>query len=395
MPARRFALSVALVTASWAFAETVTIRPGDTLWALAQRYDTSVEALMETNGLSRPDLRPGDSLVLPGGTAARPEVWTVRSGDTLYDIAHETGTTVEQLTAWNDLGGTLLQPGQELLLGTPAGSASAATGKATTPLQVEVRPGESLWRIAREHDLTPEAIASANGIAVDATLHPGDTLVVPGRFVASGASSDQGGYAAPTITVDPGDTLWEIAGRYDTTVASLMAANDLDGASLRAGQELRIVGRDDAGSVSAAVREQARPASTPTDLMLWPLRGTITSRFGWRPLRVGGSNMHYGVDIDGRTGDPIVAATSGEVTFSGWMGGYGKLVIVERGDTEYYYAHASELLVGEGQRVEAGQAIARVGTTGRVTGSHLHFEIRVDGSPVDPMPVLHARAGRP
>jgi murein DD-endopeptidase MepM/ murein hydrolase activator NlpD len=378
--------------ASWAFAETVTIRPGDTLWALAQRYDTSVEALMETNGLSRPDLRPGDSLVLPGGTAARPEVWTVGSGDTLYDIAQETGTTVEQLTAWNDLAGTLLQPGQELLLGAPAGS---ATAEASTPLQVEVRPGDSLWRISREHDVTPEAIASANDIAVDATLQPGDTLVVPGRFVASGASSDQGGYAAPTITVDPGDTLWEIAGRYDTTVAALMAANDLDGASLRAGQELRIVAQDDAGSVSAAVREQARPAPATSDLMVWPLRGPITSRFGWRPLRIGGSNMHYGVDIDGHSGDPIVAATSGEVTFAGWMGGFGKLVIVERGDTEYYYAHASELLVGEGQRVEAGQAIARVGTTGRVTGSHLHFEIRVDGSPVDPMPVLQARAGRP
>jgi murein DD-endopeptidase MepM/ murein hydrolase activator NlpD len=395
MPARRFVLSVALATASWAFAETVTVRPGDTLWALAQRYDTSVEALMEANDRSRPDLRPGETLVLPGGTAARPEVWTVRSGDTLYDIAAQTGTTVEQLTAWNDLAGTLLQPGQELLLGAPAGSASSAPAEEATPLRVEVRPGDSLWRIAREHDLTPDDIASANGIAVDATLQPGDTLVVPGHFVASGASSDQGGYAAPTITVDPGDTLWEIAGRYDTTVAALMAANDLDGDSLRAGQELRIVARDDAGSVSAAVREQARPAPASSDLMLWPLRGAITSRFGWRPLRIGGSNMHYGVDIDGQTGDPVVAATPGVVTFSGWMGGYGKLVIVERGDTEYYYAHASELLVGEGQRVEAGQAIARVGTTGRVTGSHLHFEIRVDGSPIDPMPVLQARAGRP
>jgi murein DD-endopeptidase MepM/ murein hydrolase activator NlpD len=394
MPARRFVLAVALATASWAFAETITVRPGDTLWALAQRYDTRVEALMEANGLSRPDLRPGDSLVLPGSTAARPEAWTVRSGDTLYDIARTTGTTVEQLIAWNDLTGPLLRPGQELLLGAPAGSAPADEAEAT-PLTVEVRPGDTLWRIAREHDVSPDAIASANGIAVDATLHPGDALVVPGRFVASGRPADQGGYAAPTITVDPGDTLWEIARRYDTTVAALMAVNGLDGATLRAGQELRIVGRDDGGAVSGAVGDDPRPAPAARDLMLWPLRGPITSPFGWRPLRIGGTNMHYGIDIDGHTGDPIVAATAGEVTFSGWMGGYGKLVIVERGATEYYYAHASELLVREGQRVDAGQVIARVGTTGRVTGSHLHFEIRENGSPVDPMPVLEARAGRP
>jgi murein DD-endopeptidase MepM/ murein hydrolase activator NlpD len=395
MPARRFLLAVAVATASWAFAETITVRPGDTLWALAQRYDTSVEALMEANGLSRPDLRPGDSLALPGSAAARPEVWTVRSGDTLYDIAREAGTTVEQLTAWNDLTGSLLRPGQELLLGAPAGPASAAAPADPTPLTIDVRPGDTLWRIGREHDVSPDAIAAANGIAVDATLHPGDDLVVPGRFVASDAPADQGGYAAPTITVDPGDTLWEIARRYDTTVAALMAANGLDGATLRAGQELRIVGRDDSGTVSAAVRDQPRPPAAARDLMLWPLRGPITSPFGWRPLRIGGTNMHYGIDIDGQTGDPIVAATAGQVTFAGWMGGYGKLVIVERGATEYYYAHASELLVREGQRVDVGQIVARVGTTGRVTGSHLHFEIRENGSPVDPMPVLEARAGRP
>ena len=103
--------------------------------------------------------------------------------------------------------------------------------------------------------------------------------------------------------------------------------------------------------------------------------------------------MHYGLDIDGHTGDPIVAAVAGTVTYADWMGGFGKLVIVENGGTEYYYAHASELLVRVGQRVEPGPLIARVGTTGRVTGSHLHFEIRVDGDPVDPLPILEARAG--
>lgn len=127
--------------------------------------------------------------------------------------------------------------------------------------------------------------------------------------------------------------------------------------------------------------------------MVWPATGIITSRFGWRSLRIGGTNMHYGLDLDGNTGDPIYAATAGVVTFSGWRGGYGNLVIVEADGTEYYYAHASELLVNVGAIVSAGQVIARIGTTGNVTGAHLHFEVRVDGTPVDPLPILEARAG--
>ncbi len=103
--------------------------------------------------------------------------------------------------------------------------------------------------------------------------------------------------------------------------------------------------------------------------------------------------MHYGLDIDGHTGDPIVSATAGTVVFSGWSGGYGQVVIVESGSHEYYYAHCSELLVSVGDRVAAGDLIGRVGATGRVTGSHLHFEVRVDGNPVDPLPMLEARAG--
>lgn len=388
MPARRLLLVAALATASVVFAETVTIRPGDTLWALAQRHGTTVDALMAANDLESPDLRPGDSLVLPGSATSEPETWRVEAGDTLYEIAGEAGITVEELMAWNDLAGATIRPGDELRLGPSAGTGQ----QPMTPLVVEIRPGDTLWRIAREHDTTPGEIAAANGIAESAVLHPGDTLRVPGLFVAAGGDSDQGGYAAPTITVDPGDTLWEIALRYGTTVDALMEANGLTGASLRAGQELRIVGEGGPSTSPVAVRPDPRPTPGAREAMRWPLHGALTSRFGWRPLRIGGTNMHYGIDIDGVVGDPIVAAASGTVTFSGWMGGFGKLVVVERGVTEYYYAHASELLVREGQQVAAGELIARVGTTGRVTGSHLHFEIRVDGSPIDPLPLLEAQA---
>ena len=375
--------------ASCADAETLTIRPGDTLWAIAQRYDITVESLMAANDLSRPDLRPGETLALPGGDASTPEVWTVSPGDALFDIATATGTSVDELVAWNALTGVTIHPGQELRLG-PSGAAEAGP----RPLTIEVRPGDSLWRIARSHDTTPAAIAAANDIAETAVLQPGERLVVPGAYAQADTLSDQGGFAAPTITVDPGDTLWEIARRYDTTVTALMAANALNDPSLRPGQELRIIGADGIGTSASPGATIPRPSETPAPTaMVWPLRGPITSTFGWRSLRIGGTNMHYGLDIDGDTGDPIVAAAGGVVTYAAWMGGFGKLVIVEQGDTEYYYAHASEILVREGQQVHSGELLARVGTTGRVTGSHLHFEIRVDGTPVDPTPVLETRAG--
>ena len=82
------------------------------------------------------------------------------------------------------------------------------------------------------------------------------------------------------------------------------------------------------------------------------------------------------------------------MTYAAWMGGFGNLVIVTAGETEYYYAHASDLLVYEGEAVEAGQIVALVGSTGRSTGSHLHFEIRIDGTPVDPLRILDSRASR-
>ena len=397
-----FFASVLIAAASWAAANPVTVQPGDTLWDLAQRHGTTVEALMQENRLVSPDLLPGDLLALPGSredaantTAPAPEptTWTVEPGDSLYEIALATDRTVEELMLWNAIAGTLIHPGDVLLVSPPRGGV-AATDESESWLRVEVRPGDSLWRVGRAYDVTPAAIAAASGIDVNAVLQPGDLLTIPGVFTANyNADGDVGGFTAPTITVDPGDTLWAIARRYDTTVAALMQANQLSDANLSIGQEIRIVNENGVARPAIAAAAAPAAAAVPTDLMVWPLRGPITSRFGWRSITVGGTSMHYGLDIDGHQGDPIASATSGTVVFSGWSGGYGQLVIIESDGYEYYYAHASELLVSVGQIVAPGDIIARVGSTGRVTGSHLHFEVRVDGSPVDPLPMLEARAG--
>jgi murein DD-endopeptidase MepM/ murein hydrolase activator NlpD len=323
----------------------------------------------------------------PSGAALS---YTVRPTDTLYDIARAHGVSVDDLIAWNDLDGTLIRPGQVLSL------TRAADGPEPQPLVVTIGPGDHLWALARAFDTTVAAIASANAIDAQATLHLGQTLIIPGRYAAvtgiDGSPPAVGGPAASEVTVGPGESLWTIARRHQTTVGALMELNGLASDRLQIGQALRVL---PGGAPSQALPAAAAPqAAVPSSGMVWPLVGNITSRFGYRRLRVGGTNMHYGVDIDGNTGDPIRSATAGTVTFSGWRGGFGYLVIVTNGDTEYFYAHASELLVTEGQHVQPGDLIARVGTTGNVTGAHLHFEIRVDGTPIDPLPILEARATR-
>lgn len=133
-----------------------------------------------------------------------------------------------------------------------------------------------------------------------------------------------------------------------------------------------------------------RDALGGTGVMVWPTAGPITSPFGWRTHPIFGTQrFHSGIDIGADYGDPVRAADGGVVIYSDWMGGYGKAVIVDHGSgITTLYAHNSELLVSEGQRVYKGQTISRAGSTGYSTGPHLHFEVRQNGSPVSPMSYL-------
>lgn len=127
-----------------------------------------------------------------------------------------------------------------------------------------------------------------------------------------------------------------------------------------------------------------------TGTMTWPAEGEITSPFGWRVHPIFGTQrLHTGIDIGADYGDAIRAADGGVVIHADWMGGYGNAVIIDHGNgISTLYAHNSQLLVSEGQTVSKGQTVARCGSTGYSTGPHLHFEVRQNGSPVNPLNYL-------
>ena len=134
-----------------------------------------------------------------------------------------------------------------------------------------------------------------------------------------------------------------------------------------------------AAASSTPVRSQASASG-----FIWPAHGVLTSPFGWRWGR-----MHEGIDIAVGSGTPVVASASGVVIVAGWMGGYGNLVVVDHGNgISTAYGHNTSVAVGFGQSVAQGQLIAYSGNTGHSTGPHIHFEVRINGSAVDPLGYL-------
>ncbi|MDR7521596.1 MAG: M23 family metallopeptidase [Armatimonadota bacterium] len=275
--------------------------------------------------------------------------------------------------------------------------ASALPARVTPPRVHTVRSGDTLWGIARRYGVTVERLAEANRIQATSTLATGRSLVIPpqggGQAPAARATSRPAPPRPAPVThiVQPGDTLWDIASRYGTRVEDLMAYNDLgDSEWIRPGQRLIISGRalprhrQVAAQSRSARRAPAGEIEALAGGLAWPARGTLTSRFGWRYRR-----HHDGIDIASPRGTPIFAARDGVVEFAGWKAGYGRVVIVSHGGgLVTVYGHASSLLVKAGESVRKGQVIARVGCTGSCTGSHLHFEVRHNGRPINPLPYL-------
>ncbi|MEM6435446.1 MAG: peptidoglycan DD-metalloendopeptidase family protein [Cyanobacteria bacterium P01_D01_bin.115] len=171
----------------------------------------------------------------------------------------------------------------------------------------------------------------------------------------------------------------QLIGRLQTDKAALEAAQ---AQLVRDSEEIAALIRERVATASGAVRG--------TGIFVFPVNGRITSGFGYRrhPI-LGTSRLHAGVDFGAPQGTTIYAADSGSVIYAGWYGGYGRTVIVDHGGgITTLYAHSSRLFVSVGQAVTQGQAIAAIGSTGLSTGPHLHFEVRQNGNPVNPMAYL-------
>jgi murein DD-endopeptidase MepM/ murein hydrolase activator NlpD len=144
--------------------------------------------------------------------------------------------------------------------------------------------------------------------------------------------------------------------------------------------------------ITALLKKVAGSGTVPhgKGVLAWPVNGEVTSGFGYRMHPIFHvRKMHTGVDISAGMGTPIKAAAAGTVIFAGWRGGYGQAVIISHGNgLATLYAHQSKLLVSVGDKVKRGEVIGKVGSTGYSTGPHLHFEVRVNGNPVDPMGYL-------
>ncbi|MEN3185410.1 MAG: LysM peptidoglycan-binding domain-containing protein [Atribacterota bacterium] len=374
---------------SQSFSGYYEVKKGDTLWSIARKLNTSVRAIMEVNGLEENAvLQIGQKILLPTALTAPMQqnetsttiVHIVKQGESLWLISRFYGVGIKSIMDANGLNEhSVLQVGMKLAIpGIAVSRVTSSTpevsrGSATQYATYCIQPGDTLWVLARRFQVSVSTLAEANGLTEKSILRVGQTIKIPSSDGRVLASGSAENYEI--YRIQPGDTLWSLSRRFRIAVDVLAKANGLNQKSvLRVGQAIKI------------------PSSLPRQYVkvdgqgnfLWPVRGRISSTFGPR-----GRSFHNGVDIIAPSGTLIRAAQSGVVSFSGTMRGYGRIVIVDHpGGWQTVYAHNSVNLVTRGQRVNQGDPIAKVGRTGNATTAHLHFEVRRNGKCMDPLQFL-------
>jgi murein DD-endopeptidase MepM/ murein hydrolase activator NlpD len=421
------------------------IQPGETLFAIAKRYGTTVEALVRANQIADPSLIfAGQRLVIPSGQTPAPQPQTteylVQVGDTLRGIAARFGVQPEAIARLNGITHPdLIIAGQPLLI--------PASGNSGSERIYTVVRGDTLTRIAARFGRSAWEIALANGLSLAQPIYPGQRLVIPGEgpplpalpppFVAVHAHplpAVQGRAFAVRVTVTQGVTVtlsgsfadqrlrfveeasgsWAIAGLNAFTPPGLypliITATLPTGEASVFQQRVQVVepgyAREqlildpqtsqlldpqllaEERAIVMGVYTQFTPKRLWEGLFQLPASGEITSHFGTRRSYNGGpySSYHEGTDLNGFVGDPVVAPAAGRVALAQKLTVRGNAIILDHGGGVFSgYWHLSKIWVKVGDEVRPGQKIAEIGATGLVTGSHLHWEMRINGVPVDPM----------
>ncbi len=317
------------------------VKPGDNLTDISRKHALRPQNIVDANGLNNPDmLREGQLLLIP---LSKEDVNVVQ-----LEVERR---KAEELEKRNRI-------------------------KPLKVITYVVADGDSLWSIANTFNLSIDTLFGSNNLKNPDYLKPGLTLRVP----------NQDGIF---YKIKKGDTLSGIAKKYKLDPERVNETNsEKDLSSLEVGREIFIPGASPAASVYSI--SSSRTSKSYSRSFRWPVVGKINSPFGWRrhPITKRRS-FHTGIDIKAGTGVPIRAAKAGRVAYSGWMGGYGRVVVINHGSGySTLYAHCSRLMVRKGAKVSSGQVIAKVGSSGRVTGPHLHFEVRSNNKAINPLRVL-------
>ncbi len=240
---------------------------------------------------------------------------------------------------------------------------------------------DTLWSIAEMFGLGADTILGSNSPEKIKSLLPGTVLRIPDRD-------------GIFVKVQEGESIKRLSSLYGTKTDQVCAANGMaPDTPLASGREVFLPGANYAAVIeteNGMVKIASGREHLLSNTLIWPVRGRVSSLFGWRGHSYASAgSFHSGLDIVAPYGRAIVSAMDGVVAYAGWMGGYGKTVVVDHADgLTTLYGHCSELAVQKGDPVYSGQLISYVGSTGKSTGSHLHFEVRKDSFPFDPLSAL-------
>lgn len=276
------------------------------------------------------------------------------------------------------LGGTAVTAPLSPVTAEP-GKDNGPTKVAKKPFVYTVAAGDTIAAIANKFDVGVDTVLWANGLSGADVIREGDHLTI---LPTDGVM----------YTVKSGDTVLGIAHKFDIEAKNIKEYNGLEDNKLAIGDKLIIPG-------AKLDKPSATPVVVPNNVRLADLSGdeptpepakAALKGFNWPTLTKHISQYykwgHTGVDIDNRSKPPIYAAMDGTVEYAGWLGAYGNLVIINHGNgMQTYYAHLEKFYVSKGTKVAKGSAIAKMGSTGRSTGPHLHFEVRRGGRPINPM----------
>jgi murein DD-endopeptidase MepM/ murein hydrolase activator NlpD len=402
-------------TASTTTARVVTVQTGDSLERIAKNNQVSIESLRSANGLDGDRIRVGDRLKIPGvpvaATTKKPAITATKTNSSKTVVAAAKtnaakATTKAPIAKPNSLSSSktttnktapakpqLAKVGPPKTATSSAAKTPAKTAAAKPAPKVEVGAKPAVItkpNIKAAHTQTSKPAKTA--VAAVKTAPKVSPVKQPTKPVAKAEST-----ALPITVLPPETTVVEESPPIDPSLESpefdviTPEGQPTTPSDLITPDELEIPREDSAATVTPAPNNNSnKPIYSTRERVLWPMSGTMTSRFGYRSLRVGRSRFHTGLDLAAPTGTHVYAALSGRVEWAGWnRQGYGYLVIIRGWDNrKYYYGHNSRILVRRGQWVRQGTIISKVGSTGASTGPHLHFEIRVGDRARNPLAYL-------